>query len=509
MANLYRKKRRILAAVLAGAFSCGAVSGCGGTGRGASTSTDTGSVSTGSEKTEIGKEGWYTLTNKTVAGKDITDSFLYNCIRLEGGVATAYEIDYSGRTETEGTYSVEGSSVNILFGVKSYKYEYEENTDRMTYSGKVNKQTVVMSYAYDAEFTLQTAQTGVSFFEELFGESKDENFYNYCPSVMMEGNDVMHVWYCSNKDSGQVTDYVAYRKGALNAEGRWEFGEKQLVLSPTAGSWDDVHTCDPSVVKGNFTMKGEKYSYLMAYLGCKTYDCTCNEVGIALAKNPEGPYIKADELNPIADFYTSADYDKSSWGYGQPCVISSDNAGKILLFYTKGVKSGTYVYVEEWDLSDISKAKLVREGRLYDKGVVNASGQTDCINNADFAYDPFLKRLYCLKEDFPYPADGGVDWISGSNTLLYVELGDTGFDALFTTHTWNVCDTVTAQKTGHFRNHNMGIVTDAYGAVVNPFEIPIVYTVSDAADDYPDWTAKGQWPALHTYRLYGYVFEVR
>ena len=136
---------------------------------------------------------------------------------------------------------------------------------------------------------------------------------------------------------------------------------------------------------------------------CKTYDCTCNEVGIALAKNPEGPYIKADELNPIAEFYTSADYDKSSWGYGQPCVISSDNAGKILLFYTKGVKSGTYVYVEEWDLSDISKAKLVREGRLYDKGVVNASGQTDCINNADFAYDPFLKRLYCLKEDFPYP----------------------------------------------------------------------------------------------------------
>ncbi|MEI3188004.1 MAG: hypothetical protein V8S27_09645 [Lachnospiraceae bacterium] len=247
----------------------------------------------------------------------------------------------------------------------------------------------------------------------------------------------------------------------------------------------------------------------MAYLGCKTYDCTCNEVGIALAKNPEGPYIKADELNPIAEFYTSADYDKSSWGYGQPCVISSDNAGKILLFYTKGVKSGTYVYVEEWDLSDISKAKLVREGRLYDKGVVNASGQTDCINNADFAYDPFLKRLYCLKEDFPYPTDGGVDWISGSNTLLYVELGDTGFDALFATHTWNVCDTVTAQKTGHFRNHNMGIVTDAYGAVVNPFEIPIVYTVSDAADDYPDWTAKGQWPALHTYRLYGYVFEVR
>ncbi|MEI3188005.1 MAG: hypothetical protein V8S27_09650 [Lachnospiraceae bacterium] len=115
-----------------------------------------------------------------------------------------------------------------------------------------------MSYAYDAEFTLQTAQTGVSFFEELFGESKDENFYRLFPSVMMEGNDVMHVWYCSNKDSGQVTDYVAYRKGALNAEGRWEFGEKQLVLSPTAGSWDNVHTCDPSVVKGNFTMKGER-----------------------------------------------------------------------------------------------------------------------------------------------------------------------------------------------------------------------------------------------------------
>ena len=88
-----------------------------------------------------------------------------------------------------------------------------------------------MSYRYEKDFVLPVAENGVSFTEELFGEDKNENFYNYCPSVIMEG-ETMHVWYCSNQVSGNVTDYVGYRRGTLNASGKWEFTEKQLVLGP-------------------------------------------------------------------------------------------------------------------------------------------------------------------------------------------------------------------------------------------------------------------------------------
>lgn len=468
-----------------------------------------GCTNQGSGNTDTGVEGWYTLTEKTVDGNDITNTFITNTVYLKAGKATLFEATAVGASEQEGTYTVEGDTINILVGVKTYKYEYNKTNQLMTYSGKVNRQQVVMTYKYSADYEPHKESKGVAFTSELFGESLNENFYNYCPTAFIENNNTLHIWYCSNKVSGNVTDYVAYRKGTLNADGKWTFSEKKLVLEPTAGTWDSRHVCDPSVVKGSFHMKGESYSYLMAYLGCYTSNVTCNEVGIAVAKNPEGPWVKVDSLNPIANFYMSEDYNASSWGYGQPSVISADGEGKILLFYTKGVKSGTYCYVEEWDLSNIDDAKLLREKRVSDSGVVNASGQVDVINNADFAYDPQLNRLYVVKEDFPYADKGGTNWLTAGNTVLYIDLGEKGLDTLFGEYIWNVCGKVTAQTTGYKRAHNMGFMTDAYGRLQSPYEIPVIYTRSDESNDYPEWSARGQWPALHTYRLYGTVIETK
>jgi len=456
-----------------------------------------------------GTEGWYVLTDKTVDGKNITDTFKVNAIKLEGGIAYIHAVDYAGLTVQEGTYTVNQNSVTIQIGIRPYEYVVDFENNSMEYNGKVNKQQVKMRYQYSKDFALDGNTNGVKFTDELFGESLDENFYNYCPSAMLEGNNIMHVWYCSNKVSGNVTDYIAYRKGVLNDSGKWEFSEKQLVLQPTADTWDSRHTCDPSVVKGNFNMGGTNYSYLMAYLGCYTSNGCCNEVGIAVAQKPEGPWVKVDSLNPIANFYTSEDYNESSWGYGQPCVISSDTQGKVFLIYTKGVKSGTYAYIEEWDFSNMDSPKLLREIRTSDSGVVNASGQKDVINNADFAYDPHLQRLYCIKEDFPYPSDGNTDWITGSNTILYVDLGDAGLETIFGSYMWNVAGKINSATTGYARNHNMCILTDEYGRLTNPYQIPVIYTRSDLREDYPDWELGGQWPALHTYRLYGYVIETK
>ena len=467
------------------------------------------SSTTSNPQLQAGAEGWYTLVEKTVAGCDITNTFITNAINLTDGKAYIYNADFSGLVIEEGTYSVENNVVKIVIGLKTYEYKFDGETETMEYNGRISRQQTKMRYKYNNSFDFTNQQTGVNFTDKLFGESLDENFYNYCPTALMEGNDTMHIWYCSNQISGNVTDYVAYRKGTLQPNGKWTFSEKVLVLSPTAGTWDSRHTCDPSVVKGDFEMGGEKYSYLMSYLGCYTSNGCCNEVGIAVAKKPEGPWVKVDSLNPIANFYESADFNEKSWGYGQPSVISSDLAGKVLLIYTKGVTSGTYAYLEEWDFSDLDNAKLLREVALSSKNVVNASGQTDVINNADFAYDPHLQRLYCIKEDFPYPSDGGTNWITGSNTLLYIDLGDAGLDAIFNEPAWNVAGKITSANTGFARNHNMGLLTDAYGRIMNPYKIPVLYTMSDVSDDYPDWEKGGQWPALHTYRIHGYVIETK
>lgn len=461
------------------------------------------------EGIRAGQEGWYVLESKTVQNVSTAAEYLYNCMYLKEGAVSWYEIDYSGKTEQTGTYAVANDKVTVTIGVRPYEFTFSEGV--MSFTGKISKKNVTMSYRYDKDFVLPVTGSGVSFTEELFGENKNENFYNYCPSVIMDGEE-MHVWYCSNETSGNVTDYVGYRKGTLNASGKWTFGEKQLVLGPgdkSKDEWDSRHVCDPSVTKGAFEMGGERYSYLMAYLGCKTSNNCCNEVGVAVAKAPQGPWVKAEGLSPIANWYTSAEFNASKWGYGQPCVISSDGAGKVLLFYAKGTEKKTCTQVEEWDLSDLDDPVKIRSAEVREKNVVNAGGNQDCINNADFAYDSVNKRLWCIKEDFPYPTDSGINWIAKTNVLMYADLGDEGLDALFGEEVYDWNKSGVLQPTGEYvRAHNAGIVTDSYGRTVNAFRIPVLYTVSEAATAYPDWTAKGQWPALHTYRIHGTVFDI-
>ena len=50
------------------------------------------------------EQGWYTLSLKTVAGTDITDTFLTNAIRLYGdGQVDWYEITLDGTELSQGT----------------------------------------------------------------------------------------------------------------------------------------------------------------------------------------------------------------------------------------------------------------------------------------------------------------------------------------------------------------------------------------------------------------------
>lgn len=70
--------------------------------------------------------------------------------------------------------------------------------------------------------------------------------YAYCPSVIEMADGSCHMFFCGNPDEGKMIDNVFHlfmdRNGVLS--------EPVSVLTPTPGSWDSFHCCDPNVIEG-------------------------------------------------------------------------------------------------------------------------------------------------------------------------------------------------------------------------------------------------------------------
>lgn len=342
------------------------------------------------------------------------------------------------------------------------------------------------------------------------GTAGETRIYNYCPSIFIEDN-VEHVYYCSNKVEGNVTDYVAYRAGAI-ANNTTRYSDISYVLehSSETSTWDSRHTCDPSVVKGEFRYKGETYFYLMAYLGCKTSDCTLNETGIAVSKNPAGPWIKcnsmkSDGVTPINPIVPCSEFsiNSNNWGTGQPSLVSVDKKGKVLLFTTIGASNGTYTNLREYDFSDIENYTLIRQrNSITSDGTKGTTIGTSFINNADFAYDEVNRRVLMAKPRQFFGTDGQApDSIADTIDVYYIDdteftnVGDVLFAGNNTTKIWKSVGSIDKSVTGFLRNHNTGLITDCYGRIDATKNIGVAFTRGDIQTG-------GNWSFLSTYRIY-------
>ncbi|MDR1094209.1 MAG: hypothetical protein LBL66_08700 [Clostridiales bacterium] len=326
----------------------------------------------------------------------------------------------------------------------------------------------------------------------LFGEPENALIYNYCPTAFYEDENTLRVWYCSNRDNGDITDYIAYREGR-KLNGKWYWSPKELVLSPTPDTWDSRHTCDPSVVKGEFGYKGETYAYLMAYLGCVTSNSMRNETGLAVANAPGGPWVKVAESNPIV----AVPDDLRTWGYGQPSLVSADKKGTVLLFYTAGEPSGTSGKVEKWDFSDLDAPEMLFRYTLANTGLKQLDMRAaDHISNADFAYDPVSARFYMIDDVKPTDRENAPSMVSSAVRAAYFNatMPETEFGRGLGegAGAWRYAGVTDAERTGFSRNHNACFVTDPYGWLPTGDKVELFYTT--ALLNYP-------MNSLWTYRI--------
>ena len=337
----------------------------------------------------------------------------------------------------------------------------------------------------DVASVLRYAAAGSSFTQnaQLCAPTKD-GIYNYCPSVLEEADGTRYLYYCTNRESYKIIDYIGCRRGTRNADGSYTYGAETVVLAPTAGAWDAHHTCDPSVVRGDFTYRGQSYRYLMAYLGCTSYDNQDNEIGFAVANDPMGPFVKIADT-PTIPYVREGD--AWQWGVGQASLVSRDKGSRVYVFYTEGTATRTHEFVDEWDFADLENPVRLSHTDLATTGLTTRTGGGDYIGNADFAYDADSNSFYMATDSHPYPSDE-PNYITEYFRVAYFAGDDV------TRVRWNELEHIGPAETGFARNHNVGLVRDAYGWLPGGNSLTVYYTGADKGTN-----------ALWTYRLHAYT----
>jgi len=275
--------------------------------------------------------------------------------------------------------------------------------------------------------------------------------YKYCPTVI-NGT----VLYCSNEATpGEIKDGIS-----LNG---------RRVLTTTPGAWDSVQVCDPSVISGNFSFQGSNYSYLMAYLGCRTYDCTNNEIGFAVS-NDLYNWTKVGRVVGT----------EGGWGVGQPSLLTKN--GKTFLFYTRGTTSLTSTLCRELISNDLTSVNLSQPVTVRNMG-------GDFISNADFAVSGDELYMTCdTHVNYMFPA-GALSNISQTQSIYVTswngDLGDLQGVG------WNRVAAIGPGNTGHNRNHNGCFIRDGAG---NLAERAILVSTADEVGDFKAnlWTYRFQ-----------------
>ncbi|WP_456283789.1 hypothetical protein [Microbacterium sp. JZ101] len=314
-----------------------------------------------------------------------------------------------------------------------------------------------------------------------------DGFYSYAPSVVREG-DTDWIWSCHNDEFRVIKDHIYVTK---IVDGTVVDSRSVLEASPAPG-WDSFHVCDPSVVAGSFRYEGTAYRLAMFYLGNDLDASAHNQVGVAFANDPEGPWVKLPR--PVISFERT-----DQWGVGQPtAVVMPGEPSKVLLGYTQG-DSSTRAYVTEVDLRNAEDFSITEPVELPNAGLTGADGSSDYLNGFDLVLDKRNSRFLTVREQHPYPADNPW-WIGPSVQVASLGLHDlrSGRGA------WTPEGNINEELTGFTRNHNAGFVRDWQGHLVTKNDVEVVFTKSCSSlptVDDPDWS-QATCDSLYSYDLW-------
>ena len=360
----------------------------------------------------------------------------------------------------------------------------------MSFLGGCGKDNTGEKDEYQRDSVLEYSFSKAQF---VFGFASGKQ-YSYCPSVLLQADGSKHIYFCGNPTPGTMVDNVYHF--IENKDGSKTTAKS--VLQPSL-SWDSHHTCDPSVIQGEFLYEGVTYKYAMFFLS-NPKEYYYNEVGVAFSNDLDADsWVKF----PTQVVYKtwSGEGDQSlggsnkSWGVGQPSAVSLDKKGKVLLTYTIGDSSGTRLAYSVFDFSDMSKFSPEKGTDANNAGILQIDGKTsDILANCDIAINQDENKIVMSRPVHPfsstYPA-----YIASVIEIDYMDL-----DAFLAgTEKWTAIGRITSDVSGFPRNHNAGVMRDNFGHIKD-WETPTIYfTVSKES---PSVSASSGNNAEWTYHIY-------
>lgn len=307
--------------------------------------------------------------------------------------------------------------------------------------------------------------------EVNFEFSGGAGHYDYAPSVIQDEYGIRYAFVCENKEPFKIVDYVYLYKGIPTKNGyKWLPGT--MIIEPSAFPWDNNHICDPDVRQFKTVYNGEQYEWIMTYLGTDQWDNKHNQIGLAISKNIEGPYIKFDK-NP---FIESAD--RAKWGVGQSTTVVL-NDSTIRLFYSNS--NGGFTY-RDIILNNLDNIRFGEEAKIPGMGGNNYPAYSS-------------KNVYMVSERRVDMDKQIPTWVGNVCELTYIprkqDLSTDGSQ-------WIKIGAVTPKESGFPRNHNPGILTDPKGYMLSDDELIMYFTTAVTGTNW-----------LWSYNLYSARFDLK
>lgn len=327
--------------------------------------------------------------------------------------------------------------------------------------------------------------------EKVFGFD-GQNRYSYCPSIVRLDDGTTHMFFCGNPEQNIMVDNIYHIR--INPDGT-KTNAKSVLQPGVSGMWDDHHTCDPSVIAGDFSMAGVKYKYAMFFLSNK-YGFYYNEIGVAFSNNLEADsWVKYS--NQVVKKTWTTDGDQiygnggKAWGVGQPSAISIDNKSNILLTYTIGDIDGTRIAWATIDMANMDNFTPVISTTMINQGLKQIDYlKADYTCNSDFAVDRLKNIIVMVRPVQPHPTSYPT-FLNSSLEVDYISYND----FINSTGKWTSLLRITPTVTKFARNHNAGIEKNMYGEICD-WETPMIFfTVSKQSPDvaaavgkHAEWT---------------------